>query len=119
MSDIHTLSGAYALDAVDDIERMAFARHLEECPACVQEVAELAETAARLADAATVTPPARLRARVLDEIGRTRQVPPVILRPERGAGNARRPTNQRWRRAGVAVAAALVLLAAGGGALVE
>jgi anti-sigma-K factor RskA len=114
MSDIHTLSGAYALDAVDDIERVAFARHLLECPACAQEVAELTATAARLADVTAIVPPARLRARVLDEIGRTRQVGPLIPRPERAA-----PAARRWRRVGVAVAAAVVLLAVGGGALVQ
>ena len=41
MSDIHTLSGAYALDAVDDIERVAFARHLTECPACAGRLRKL------------------------------------------------------------------------------
>jgi anti-sigma-K factor RskA len=115
MSDIHTLSGAYALDAVSDVERAAFARHLEECPACAQEVAELTETAARLVDAATAVPPARLRERVLGEIGRTRQIGPLIRRPE--PATPARPATRRWRRA--AVAAAVVLLAAGGGALVE
>ena len=28
MTDVHSLSGAYALDAVDDLERAAFERHL-------------------------------------------------------------------------------------------
>ena len=32
--DIHALSGAYAVDALDDIERAQFERHLAECPAC-------------------------------------------------------------------------------------
>jgi len=114
MSDIHTVSGAYALDAVDDIERVAFARHLEECPACVREVAELTATAARLVDAVTAVPPAWLRERVLDEIGRTRQIGPLIRRPAHAV-----PATRRWRRAAVAVAAAVVLVAAGGGALAQ
>jgi len=33
-ADIHALSGAYALDAVDDIERAEFERHLAACPPC-------------------------------------------------------------------------------------
>jgi anti-sigma factor RsiW len=112
MSDIHTLSGAHALDAVTDLERAAFGRHLEQCPACAQEVAELTETAARLADATAAPPPARLRERVLDEIGRTRQLGP------RRAHQASQPA--RWRRwAAAAVAAAVVLLAVGSGAFVE
>ena len=112
MSDIHTLSGAYVLDAVTDIERAAFARHLAECPSCAQEVAELTETAGRLADVSTTAPPAHLRGRVLEEIARTRQLPP---RPSPSTRVAR-----PWRRwAAGAVAAAVVLLAVGAGALVE
>ena len=34
MSDIHALVGAYAVDALDDVERAAFERHLAECAAC-------------------------------------------------------------------------------------
>ena len=44
--DIHTLAGAYALDALNDLERAAFARHMTECEACAQEVAEYLETTA-------------------------------------------------------------------------
>ena len=33
MSDIHALSGAYAVDALDDIERASFERHLAGCAA--------------------------------------------------------------------------------------
>jgi anti-sigma-K factor RskA len=117
VSDLHTLSGAYALDAVDDIERAAFARHLEECPGCAQEVAELTGTAARLADATTVAPPARLRERVLDEIARTRQLGPLLPGPPPGRRLPGAP--RRWRRAIGAVAAAVVLLGGGGGAAVE
>jgi RNA polymerase sigma factor (sigma-70 family) len=41
-ADAHTLLGAYVLDAVDDIDRAAFGRHLNECEECRAEVAELA-----------------------------------------------------------------------------
>ena len=37
--DIHALCGAYAVDAVDDLERAAFDRHLADCEACAAEVA--------------------------------------------------------------------------------
>jgi anti-sigma factor RsiW len=77
MSDIHALSGAYAVDAVDDIERASFERHLAECPACRAEVASLRETSAALADDSAVTPPPALRAAVLDGISRVRPLPPV------------------------------------------
>jgi anti-sigma-K factor RskA len=107
-TDIHTLAGAYVLDAVTDIERAEFARHLGTCPACTTEVAELRETAARLGDLTAVAPPARLKADVLAQIGRTRQAAPG----HRGAGPA--TNGARWRRWATAAAAA-VLIAAGSG----
>ena len=72
MSDIHKLSGAYALDAVDDIERAAFERHLVECEDCRDEVASLRETTALLAESAAVTPPPSLRDSVLAGISQVR-----------------------------------------------
>ena len=75
-ADIHALTGAYALDAVSGVERLDFERHLAECEACAQEVLELQDTAARLALAATATPPPELRGRVLDQIRNVRQLPP-------------------------------------------
>jgi Anti-sigma-K factor rskA/Putative zinc-finger len=74
--DIHALTGAYALDAVSGMERTDFERHLAECESCTQEVLELQETAARLALAATETPPAELKSRVLNDIRSVRQLPP-------------------------------------------
>ncbi|HEY0001241.1 MAG TPA: anti-sigma factor [Actinoplanes sp.] len=100
MNDIHSLVGAYALDALDDVERAAFARHLTECPACAQDAAELAEAAARLADATWSVPPPRMRTEVMTRIGRTRQQPP---------GSARgRQVRQapRWRRLAAGAVAA-------------
>jgi len=104
--DIHALSGAYALDALDDIERAAFGRHLAACEPCAQEVAELQATTARLADATELAPPARLRANVLAEIAVTRQVGPAKTRSGANVN--------RWRRftAG-AVAAGVLAIGAG------
>jgi anti-sigma-K factor RskA len=102
-TDIHTLAGAYALDAVDDIERALFDRHLRECAACRTEVDELQETAARLADATWSVPPPRLRQNVLAEVARTRQLPPVSAPPP-----ARRRAPSRW----LLTAAATVVVAA-------
>ncbi|PGH42547.1 anti-sigma factor [Micromonospora sp. WMMA1996] len=109
MTDIHALAGAYVLDAVDDVERAAFTRHLENCESCALELAELRETVARLADPTWSVPPPTLRAAVLAEIRRTPQE-----RPGR-AGRAEPPRAGAWRRR-VAVAAAAVLLAGGAGA---
>jgi len=79
MSDIHALSGAYAVDAVDDIERASFERHLATCSTCRAEVASLRETSALLADAALTNPPPALRDAVLSDISRVRPLPPVTV----------------------------------------
>ena len=109
-TDIHALVGAYALDAVDDLERAAFERHLAECETCQTEVDELRETVGRLADSTWSVPPPRLRGEVMAEIGRTRQLPP----PEQ-ARILQAAKTSRWRRL-TAVAAAAVVLAGGAGA---
>jgi anti-sigma factor RsiW len=105
--DIHTLAGAYALDAVDDIERAAFDRHLAGCASCAQELSELQATVARLTDLNAAVPPAGLRQSVLAEAARTRQVPPG----GRAAGRAR---SRSWRTWAAAAAAAVVIAVAGG-----
>lgn len=110
--DIHALVGAYALDAVDDLERVAFERHLADCDACRTEADELRETATRLADSTWSVPPPRLRTEVLTAIGQTRQLGPgPASRPEKDA----RAAVSRWRRF-TAGAAAAAILAAGAGA---
>lgn len=84
MSDIHKLSGAYALDAVDDLERAAFERHLIECEDCRTEVAGLRDTTALLAESVAVSPPPSLRDSVLTGITHVRPLPPVVA-PRRAA----------------------------------
>ncbi|PUA81352.1 anti-sigma factor [Nocardioides currus] len=85
MSDIHKLSGAYALDAVDDIERAAFERHLAECEDCRLEVASLRETTALLSESVAIAPPASLRDSVLTGISQIRPLPPVVVPARRAA----------------------------------
>jgi len=79
-AELHTLTGAYALDAVPADEAAAFERHLRGCPACGQEVQELQETAARLGRALATAPPPRLREATLTRVAHTRQWPPSIAR---------------------------------------
>ena len=112
MTDIHALVGAYALDAVDDLERAAFDRHLTDCENCRTEVDELRETAARLANSTWSAPPPRLRTDVMAAIGRTRQLSPAAPAP-----TSPEERSSRWRRWSVAAAAAVVL-AGGSGAAV-
>jgi anti-sigma factor RsiW len=75
--DLHVLTGSYALDALSESEREEFERHLQTCPACDAEVRGLRETAARLAMARAVAPPARMERRVLAATYQTRQLPPL------------------------------------------
>jgi anti-sigma-K factor RskA len=109
MSDIHALSGAYAVDALDDTERAEFEKHLSECAACRAEVASFRSTSALLAETVAEAPPASLRDSVLAGISEVRPLPPSPAPDERSA-NARRG---RWLPQLLAAAAAVVLLAAG------
>jgi anti-sigma-K factor RskA len=85
--DLHALSGAYALDALEggaEFER--FTRHLSRCPSCASEVRGFREVATSLAFAAAAEPPPELRAQVLVAATRIRQLPPEVkthARPRR------------------------------------
>lgn len=125
--DVHTLAAPYALDALPAEEQAFFERHLTVCHSCLQEVAQLRETAAALGEASAETPPAGMRDRVLAEARRTPQegvpaapaAPPALAAPAappappaRAAGPtpARRRFDQRLRPV-MATAAAVVVLA--------
>jgi anti-sigma factor RsiW len=72
-SELHQLTGAYALDALPDDERMAFEIHLADCSTCQQEVAEFAATTGALGAAVAETPPPGLKGEVMSIIATTRQ----------------------------------------------
>jgi anti-sigma-K factor RskA len=76
-SDLHLLTGAYALDALEPAERDAFERHLASCGSCEIEIRGLRETAARLAFGVTLPPPPAMQQRVLDAAYQIRQLPPL------------------------------------------
>lgn len=81
--DLHELTAAYALDALNADERHEFESHLLGCERCRTELAALSETVERLAYAAEgPVPPAELRGRILVA---AREDPPnvVALRPRR------------------------------------
>jgi anti-sigma-K factor RskA len=109
--EIHALSGAYVVDALDPDERADFERHLADCTACQAEVASLRETAALLAADVETDPPAALRDRVLAGISTVRPLPPETPVPVR---NLRR----RPRRMPALLAAAALVAVAGTGAVV-
>jgi hypothetical protein len=111
--DLHSLSGAYALDALDQgAESERFARHLDRCPSCASEVRGFAEVATALALAATTEPPPELRDRVLAAAALTRQLPPEVTsraRSHRARGRARiRVPWVPWLSGVVATAAIVV-----------
>jgi anti-sigma-K factor RskA len=109
-AEVHTLIGAYALDALDDDEREAFERHLAGCEPCRDEVAGLRATALRLADGAALPPPQRLRDRVLAEVRVTPQARDVVaLAPRRD--ESADPRSRLW----LATAAALAVVSVGTG----
>jgi anti-sigma-K factor RskA len=115
MSDIHALSGAYALDALDDVERAQFARHLASCSECQAEVRSFSETASHLAEIETEEPPAGLRAKVLADIATVRPFPPETATPgAAAAGTSVVTLRRRSLPTLLAAAAAVILIAAGG-----
>ena len=64
--DPHDLVAAYALDALDEDERVRFERHLAECEQCTADLAELQGAVSALAYAVEgPEPPAELRDRVV------------------------------------------------------
>jgi anti-sigma factor RsiW len=111
--DVHTLSGAYALDALTAEEAAEFRRHLAACPACREEVRELREAAARMAAAELLAPPADLKRRILDAADRTPQVPPRTGETGPQGTATERRASRRWVTWVAAAAAAVVVLAGG------
>jgi hypothetical protein len=116
--DIHALSGAYAVDALDDIERAQFERHLAECPACTSEVASLREASALLAETTTTTPSAELRDRVLAGITNVRPLPPVAGQAAEDDDTVTSLERRRRRRVLPFLAAAAAVVAIGTGGVV-
>ncbi len=96
-SELHTLAGAYALDAVSGADRARFERHLAGCRACARELQELREATISLAAGATEQPPSRLIERTVAAAARMPQLPPVAISPPAWAG-ARRWLERRGLR---------------------
>lgn len=84
--DIHALAGAYALDALDDLERARFEQHLARCSTCRDDVAGYRATATRLATSAAEPAPDAVRDRVLSEITTVRQEPAATRAMRRRRG---------------------------------
>lgn len=106
--DLHLLTGAYALDAIEEPERERFENHLGRCRTCANEVRGLAATATALGVAVAEPAPADLRSRVLAAATVTRQLPPDTA----AARLPRRPLAAPWvARLAMGVAAICLALA--------
>ncbi|NYF99008.1 anti-sigma factor [Janibacter cremeus] len=132
--DLHSLSGAYVLDALTEQERADFEMHLRRCPTCRDEVDSLREVVPLLAETVASEPPPSLRESILDQAARTRQDPPVAVQqaevtpavpdrqqpaharvvPLRGSSVAPQDGALRRRRWAVGLAAAAALVVGGG-----
>lgn len=112
-SDLHSLAGPYALDALTEPERAHFESHLSMCSACRAEVAEFQATAARMGAAVAQPPPPALKSRVLAEIAQTRQLPPPVVQSRVSPPVAPGPSRPRRRQFLLAAAAAGILGAGG------
>jgi len=115
--DLHSLTGVYALDALEADEAAAFEAHLPMCPACRQEVAELQEVAGALALVTLSPPPDHVRTRIFEALGAPRREPPAAAAepPSPASRPGARSAGGRRRRplAVVVVAAAAALLVLG------
>jgi anti-sigma-K factor RskA len=115
--EIHALSGAYAVDALDAEEKALFEAHLAACSACRAEVADLQEATASMAGTTETDPPPALRDSVLAAIKAVRPLPPETAPEEPEPATTVRSLPVRRRLTAFAAAAAL-LAAAGAGTVV-
>ncbi len=107
--DLHSLTGAYALDALEKgAESERFARHLDRCSSCASEVRGFREVATGLAFAATATPPPGLRDQVLAAAARTRQLSPEASSHARPRRASARVPWVPWLSGVVATAAVVI-----------
>lgn len=90
--DIHGLSGAYAIDAVDAAERARFEAHMASCAECRSEVASLRAAASELTLVTVASPPPSLRGAVLREISSVRPLPPRVT-PEQAPSQVVAPSS--------------------------
>jgi anti-sigma factor RsiW len=103
---IHELTAAYALDALDEDERVAYEAHLPGCRACQDELAVLSKTTEALAIAASGPAPSPgLRERILAE---ARTEPQTVVPLERARSRRSAPV-----LAAVAAVAAVVAIGIG------
>jgi anti-sigma-K factor RskA len=105
-TDMHELTGVYALDAMDPDEAEAFEAHLAWCAPCRREVQELQAVAGALALVEVTVPPPALRERIFGAITQP-DAPDAAPHPARAP--LTRP-DVRWRVAAAAAAAVAIIV---------
>jgi anti-sigma-K factor RskA len=106
VKEVRDLLPAWALDAVDDVDRARVERAIREDPGLAQEARALLETTARLAETAAAAPPEGLRAQVLAAVASVPQRSTTAERPRPAAAVA--PPARRRSRVPLWIAAAAV-----------
>src|ERR1700704_3354313 len=104
--DLHDLTAAYALDALDAGERETYEAHLAQCARCREELASLRETATALAFGVTSpAPPERLRGQILAAAAAEREnvVPLPMRRPWLGPATGAGAGAPAWAAVGLGV----------------
>src|SRR5690349_14958207 len=112
--DVHTLSGAYALDALTPEEAAAFEAHLEGCAACRDEVHEFREVVAAMGEQSWAAAPRGLRDSVLTAASQTAQQRPPARMPD----SDELATRRSRRTPALLLAAAVAVIAAAVGGVV-
>lgn len=87
----HDLIGAYAVDALDAAERLAFEQHLGSCASCREELAGFGDALAELSADYQSAPPPALRAAVLDAVAALQPSDAVPGLPRRAEPSADAP----------------------------
>lgn len=107
--ELKELLGAFAIDAVDDDEREAVERHLDDCPPCRTEVAEHREVVSLMA-VGFVPAPEGVWARIASSLEET---PPAMRLGSVVSLDEQRERRARRRRIGpLGIAAAVAAVAA-------
>lgn len=94
----HDLAPAYALDALDGMQRFTFEAHLDSCAACMGDVLDVRDASELLSVGVTQTPPAALRQRVLtgaEVVAPGAAAAPEPETPEKPSTRSQ-PRRRRW-----------------------
>lgn len=112
--ELHTLAGAFVLDAVSDEERASFSSHLASCAECREDIAELREAAARLGTAEAVRPRCELKDATIQAAYQISQLAPVSGEKTSDHRGRRPARSRRLRMFSALIGTAAVIAVAGG-----